>query len=149
LVMKMSLTRLEQQGRIKRIILNPSFITDQLTIADRNLASAERNLDYDPDIAYTCAYTAMLAVGRAFMGSKGYISDGNEQHYAVELFLEHFLDRPFITQFGVMRRKRHTIQYDQMGTVSATDAEHAITNAGTFVQIIKSKLSQANSGSIQ
>jgi uncharacterized protein (UPF0332 family) len=145
----MSLTRLEQQGRIKRIILNPNYITDQLTIADRNFASAERNLDYDPDLAYTCAYNAMLAAGRAFMGFNGYIPDGNEQHYAVELFLEHFLDRPFITQFGVMRRKRHTIQYDQMGTVSATDAENAITNAGTFVQIIKSKLSQVYTSSSQ
>jgi len=137
---------LEHEGRIKKIILNPNFVADQLTISDRNFASAKRNLDDDPDLAYVCSYTAMLAAGRALMGINGYIPDGHEQHYSVELFLEHFLDRSLITQFSVMRRKRHTLQYDQIGTVSPTDAITAITKADTFIQTIKAKIAQRQSG---
>ena len=143
----MSLRQLELNGRIKRISLQPSYLKDQIGIASHNLASARRNLDEDPDLAYVCSYTAMLAAGRALMGALGYVPDGSEQHYSVELFLEHYVDRSTVTKFGVMRRKRHTLQYDQIGIISPTDAANAIASAEAFIPLIQSRIAQVAAGS--
>jgi len=69
--MKMSLKRLELEGRIKKISLKPNYVTDQLAMADHYLAAAKRNIDADPDLAYGRSYAAMLAAGRALMGIMG------------------------------------------------------------------------------
>ncbi len=143
----MSLRALEESRRIKKSNLRPDYITNQLAIADHNLLSAKRNLEEDPDLAFGRSYVAMLAAGRALMGRMGYIPDGNEQHYSVELFLEQFIERKYITQFGIMRRKRHILEYEQIGIISPTDATDALAMAESFVQLIKSKIAQIDSGS--
>ena len=142
----MSLKRLELEGRIKKISLKPNYVSDQLAIADHYLAAAQRNLDADPDLAYGRSYAAMLAAGRALMGISGYIPDGYEKHYSVELFLQEFLETKFTRQFGIMRQKRHTLEYDQIGIVSPTDATNAIATAVTFIQLIKEKIAHTTPG---
>ena len=145
--MKMSLKRLELEGRIKKISIRPDYVTDQLAMADHYLAAAKRNIDADPDLAYGRSYAAMLAAGRALMGIMGYIPDGYEKHYAVELFLQQFFESKFTRQFGIMRQKRHTLEYDHIGIISPTDATNAIMTAETFIQTIKEKIAQNNPGS--
>jgi uncharacterized protein (UPF0332 family) len=142
----MSLKRLELEGRIKKISLKPNYVTDQLAMADHFLAAAKRNLDVDPDLAYGRSYAAMLAAGRALMGTMGYIPDGHEKHYSVELFLQQFLESKITRQFGIMRQKRHTLEYDQIGIISPDDATNAITTAETFIQLIREKTAQHNPG---
>jgi uncharacterized protein (UPF0332 family) len=142
----MSLKRLELEGRIKKISLKPQYITDQLAMADHSLAAAQRNLDADPDLAYGRSYAAMLAAGRALMGKTGYIPDGHDRYYSVELFLREFLEGKIARQFGIMQQKYHTLENDQIGTVSTTDAKDAIATAETFIQIIKEKISPNNPG---
>jgi uncharacterized protein (UPF0332 family) len=88
----------------------------------------------------------MLAAGRALMGIMGYIPDGHEKHYSVELFLQQFFESKITRQFGIMRQKRHTLEYDQIGIISPTDAKNAIMTAETFIQIIKEKIAQNNPG---
>lgn len=143
----MSLKRLELEGRIKKISLRPNYVTDQLVMADHYLAAAQRNIDADPDLAYGRSYAAMLAAGRALMGTMGYIPDGHEKHYSVELFLQQFFESKFTRQFGIMRQKRHILEYDQIGIISPTDATNAIITAETFIQTIKEKIAQNNPGS--
>jgi uncharacterized protein (UPF0332 family) len=142
----MSLKRLELERRIKKISLKPSYVTDQLAMADHYLAAAKRNLDVDPDLAYGRSYAAMLAAGRALMGTMGFIPDGHEKHYSVELFLQQFLESKITRQFGIMRQKRHTLEYDQIGIISPDDATNAITTAETFIQLIKEKTAQNTPG---
>jgi uncharacterized protein (UPF0332 family) len=142
----MSLKRLELEGRIKKISLKPSYVTDQLAMADHYLAAAKRNLDVDPDLAYGRSYAAMLAAGRALMGTMGYISDGHEKYYSVELFLQQFLESKITRQFGIMRQKRHTLEYDQIGIISPDDATNAIMTAETFIQLIKEKIAHNTPG---
>jgi uncharacterized protein (UPF0332 family) len=142
----MSLKRLELEGRIKKISLKPNYVTDQLAMADHYLAAAKRNLDVDPDLAYGRSYAAMLAAGRALMGTMGYISDGHEKYYSVELFLQQFLESKITRQFGIMRQKRHTLEYDQIGIISPDDATNAITTAETFIQLIREKTAHNNPG---
>jgi len=142
----MSLKRLELEGRIKKISLKPKYVTDQLAMADHYLTGAKRNLDVDPDLAYGRSYAAMLAAGRALMGTMSYIPDGHERYYSVELFLQQFLESKFNRQFGIMRQKRHTLEYDQIGIISPADATNAIMTAETFIQLIKEKTAKNNPG---
>jgi uncharacterized protein (UPF0332 family) len=142
----MSLKRLELEGRIKKVTLRPHYVPDQLAMADHYLVAAKRNIDPDPDLAYGRSYAAMLAAGRALMGIVGYIPDGHEKYYSVELFLQQFFESKITRQFGIMRQKRHTLEYDQIGIISPTDATNAIMTAETFIQIIKEKTAQNNPG---
>ena len=138
----MSLKRLELEGRIKKVTLRPHYVPDQLAMADHYLVAAKRNIDPDPDLAYGRSYAAMLAAGRALMGIVGYIPDGHEKYYSVELFLQQFFESKITRQFGIMRQKRHTLEYDRIGIISPTDATNAIMTAETFIQIIKEKIAQ-------
>ena len=142
----MSLKRLELEGRIKKISLKPHYVPDQLAMADHYLVAAKRNIDADPDLAYGRSYVAMLAAGRALMGIMGYIPDGHEKHYSVELFLQQFFESKITRQFSIMRQKRRALEYDQIGIISPTDATNAIMTAETFIQIIKEKIAQNNPG---
>jgi hypothetical protein len=45
-----------------------------------------------------------------------------------------------------MQQKYHTLENDQIGTVSPADATNAIATAETFIQIIKEKISPNNPG---
>ncbi len=137
---------MELEGRIKKISLKPHYVTDQFAMADHYLAAAQRNLDVDPDLAYGRSYAAMLAAGRALMGITGYIPDGHEKYYSVELFLQQFLESKITRQFGIMRQKRHTLEYDQIGIISPDDATNAITTAETFIQLIREKIAHNNPG---
>ena len=143
----MTLKSLEFQGKIKKISLTPKYISDQLAIADHNLVAAKRNIDDDPDLAYGRSYVAMLAAGRALMGTLGYVPDGYEKHYSVELFLELYIESKFTKQFGIMRKKRHSLEYDQIGIISPTDATDAMTIANTFIETIREKIKLANTRS--
>jgi len=142
----MSLKRLELEGRIKKVTLRPHYVPDQLAMADHYLVAAKRNIDADPDLAYGRSYVAMLAAGRALMGIMGYIPDGHEKHYSVELFLQQFFESKITRQFSIMRQKRRALEYDQIGIISPTDATNAIMTAETFIQIIKEKIAQNNPG---
>lgn len=46
-----------------------------------------------------------------------------------------------------MRQKRYTLEYDQIGIISPTDATNAIITAETFIQTIKEKIAQNSPGS--
>ena len=142
----MSLKRLELEGRIKKISLRPDYVPDQLAMAAHYVAAAKRNIAADPDLAYGRSYAAMLAAGRALMGIMGYIPDGHEKHYSVELFLQQFFESKITRQFSIMRQKRRALEYDQIGIISPTDATNAIMTAETFIQIIKEKIAQNNPG---
>jgi len=142
----MSLKRLELEGRIKKINLKLNYVTDQLAMADHNIAAAHRNLDADPDLAYERSFAAMVAAGRALMGIMGYIPDGHDKHYSVELFLQQFLESKITRQLGIMRQKCHILEDDQIGIISPTDATNAITTAETFIQLIQEKIAHNTPG---
>ena len=136
----MSLKRLELEGRIKKVTLRPHYVPDQLAMADHYLAAAKRNIDADPDLAYGRSYAAMLAAGRALMGIMGYIPDGHEKYYSVELFLQQFFESKITRQFGIMRQKRRALEYDQIGIISPADATNAIMTAEMSTAVLISPL---------
>jgi len=66
-----NLKDLESQGLIEKVKVTERQIWLHLTRAEKDLATAEANLDIDEEWAFTIAYHAMLRAGRALMLSEG------------------------------------------------------------------------------
>lgn len=131
--------RLIKGGRIKPYNARPSEIEQLLKVANRDLKASARNLDDDPDWAYSMAYNAILQASRALMFSNGYRPRGSEQHATVVEFIQEILGSTFTDQinlFDQMRRKRHRVIYEAAGLVSKSEAEQAITFSINFVEKI-------------
>lgn len=131
--------RLLKSGRIQPYSAKPTEISQLLQVANRDIATAKKNLDDTPDWAYTIAYNAVLQASRALMMNEGYRSRGGEQHATVVEFLEESLDKSFGKQvrlFDQMRRKRHRIVYEVAGLISKSEAEQAIHYAQSFIEQI-------------
>ncbi len=136
----MPFERLIADGRIKPYKARPEEIRQLLSVADRDLATAERNLSNDRDWAYTIAYNAILQAARAFMLAKGFRPRGAEAHATVVQFIEEALGKPYASQialFDQMRRKRHRVIYEVAGLVTKQEAEQSLAFAKTFAEEIR------------
>jgi uncharacterized protein (UPF0332 family) len=111
--MKMPYDELRRDKRIQPYRATPAEIRSLLSIAERDLHTAARNLTEDPDWAYNIAYNAILQSARALMMSVGYRPRGAEHHATVVKFTEECLGEEFLSRvvlFDRMRRTR-TVQF--------------------------------------
>jgi len=119
----------------------------QLAAARRDLETA-RKLGSDDEWAYSIAYNAMLLAGRAVMFSEEYRPTAGEGgHAAVVEFLRIRLDPSFAPMLAVMdrmRRQRHRIAYDAVGSVSKKQITEAIGTAEEFVTVVESLLTSSS-----
>jgi uncharacterized protein (UPF0332 family) len=132
----MAYERLLKQGLIKPYKASQTEINQLLNVARRDLTASARNLDEDPDWAYTMAYNAVLQASRALMLAEGYRPRGGEQHATVVEFMRENLGAAYANQnqlFDQMRRKRHRVIYEAAGLVSKHEAEQAVDFAKGFV----------------
>jgi uncharacterized protein (UPF0332 family) len=115
--------------------------------ANKDLKTAEANLEIDEGIAYTVAYLAMLRAARALILLKGFRPVDGYQHKTVVEFVSHFLGKEFrvITeQFDRMRRKRNIFTYEIDISISRSEATDALNSATRFVDIIKGIVQKEN-----
>jgi len=129
--------RLEMEGKIERIPIDPGSVKEAIDIAERDLYVAEKNLEINNEWTYNISYNAVLAAGRGLMFARGYRPKTAEGHIAVKEFLGYFLKQDDVASFDRMRRKRHIATYDISSTVTRTDAESAIRVAKELVNKIK------------
>ena len=135
----MAYERLLKTGRIQPYSARPSETAQLLQVANRDIGTAEKNLEEVPDWAYTIAYNAVLQASRALMLHDGFRPRGGEQHATVVEFIEERLGANFGKQvrlFDQMRRKRHRVVYEVAGLVSKAEAEQAINFAQEFIDHI-------------
>ncbi len=129
--------QLLQQRRLKPYKARLEEVKQLLGLAERDLATAERNLRDDPDWAYSIAYNAVLQASRALMLAKGFRPRGAEQHATVVQFVEEAVGKAEgfdIVLFDQMRRKRHRVIYEKRGLVSEQEAEQGVAFAKRFVE---------------
>lgn len=133
----MNLDNLEQEeeGYIKKLPVSKRKVADALNLARRDINTARTILEQDMDWAFSISYNAMLQTIRALMFSKGYRPSGSNQHISVVRFAEIFLDEEIVIVFDRMRRKRHAIVYDIVGTISKKEAENAVDTAERFKKL--------------
>jgi uncharacterized protein (UPF0332 family) len=127
--------------RIKPYEAGEEEIQGLLEIASRDLSTAERLEDVDPDWAYNIAYNAMLQSARALMAHTGYRPRGPSQHATVAQFIKQTIGherRNLAALFDQMRRKRNRLVYDVAGLVGKKEAEEALALAHEFVALMRS-----------
>ena len=98
--------RLIKGGRIKPYNALPSEIEQLLKVASHDLNASARNLDDDPDWAYSMAYNAILQASRGLMLSNGYHPRGNEQHATVVDFVKEMLGHTYADQINLFDQMR-------------------------------------------
>jgi uncharacterized protein (UPF0332 family) len=143
----MDIRRLEAQGLIEKISLNPRQVTANLARARKDLVVARANLDIDEAWAHTIAYHAMLRAGRAFMFSRSYRPKGKDQHKTVVEFCGEVLGEGFKTltnRFNRMRTKRHDFIYEPERPIPKTEAVQSLKSAEEFVEEIALRIEKAN-----
>jgi uncharacterized protein (UPF0332 family) len=119
--MKMPYDDLLRDKRIQLYHAAPAEIRSLLSIAERDLRTAARNIAEDPDWAYNIAYNAVLQSARALMIFTGFRPRGSEHHATVVKFTEECLGGEFLHQiamFDRMRRTRNRSVYEVGGIVS-------------------------------
>lgn len=140
----MNYSELIKDNRIKEGKFSKKQIQDCLNLAKRDIKTARKILNDDPDWAYNIAYNAMLQAARALMFSKGYRATGEWQHATTIQFAQITLGDEFESTLEFMdrmRRKRHRTVYDIAGLISTKEATEAIETAESFVNEISEMLS--------
>jgi uncharacterized protein (UPF0332 family) len=140
--MKMPYADLQREKRIQPYLATPAEIRSLLSIAERDLRTAARNLAEDPDWAYNIAYNAILQSARALMMSVGFRPRGAEHHATVVKFTEECLGKEFLPQVAVfdrMRRTRNRSIYEMDGMISMQEAQDAVAFACAFVNLIRER----------
>jgi uncharacterized protein (UPF0332 family) len=136
----MPFEKLLKSGRIKSYSAQPGEVAQLLQVANRDLSTAEKNLEEAPDWAYSIAYNAILQASRALILSEGYRPRGGEQHATVVEFVREKFGSEYLPQirlFDQMRRKRHRVIYEVAGLISKVEAKQAVDFTREFIEIIR------------
>ncbi len=142
-----SLDKLKREGLIKECPVDPKAIKKLLERAFIDLATARRNLNDDPECAFTFGYNTMLRSGLALMFQEGYRPDIKDKHHTVVRFVRAVSDKKkvqLIMDYDVMRRKRNRFIYEPDIPCSRKEAEFALAAARRFVENIQKTITGDN-----
>jgi hypothetical protein len=123
---------------IKRHETSRREITDLLLVVDRDLSEAS-NETISADWRLNIAFNASLQCGMIALMVSGYRASGEVHHERVINSLRYTIKVPEMTikQLNRLRKKRITITYDAVGTVSDQEVSEAITLARDLREIIR------------
>jgi len=140
--MRTNLGELLRNRMIEAVTSSRKDVEDTFKVAERDIGVSKDMLAKGHnDWALNIAYNAMLQAGRALMLSRGFRSIGDAKHLAVVEFVKGEYSSQVPAQslyvFDKTRKKRHRAVYEQVGTVSSSEAQTVITNAEEFVKAVK------------
>ena len=117
--MKVSLEDWLNEGRLRQHKTSKNEIKQLLAVFARDMTDAQSNT-ISIDRRFATAYNAALTVSTAALAANGYRAAGEGHHYWViqSLAFTLKLDSESIEVFNRFRRKRNTIDYERIGTVS-------------------------------
>lgn len=138
------------EGLIEKFTSTPSQIREKMQIAQADLILAKADMTNATgralDWVYAKAYNAMLQAGTALMYSRGFRPkrQSGSHHFAVEQFLKTEFVQDIAIEvldaFGVARSNRHATVYDQIGTISKSQADYLIVQAESLIASAKAML---------
>jgi hypothetical protein len=113
-------------GSLQRYATSRAEIDDLLSVADRDLASAQTPRLSD-DWKLTIAYNAALAAARAGLAAAGFRVSPSEKghHYRLVESLRYTVEAPGsdVDLLQRMKKKRHVSDYEVAGAVSEREAQ--------------------------
>ncbi len=129
----MSLPDWLNEGRLRQHKTSKSEINQLLAVFARDMADAQSNA-ISIDRRFATAYNAALTVATAALAASGYRAAGEGHHYWViqSLAFTLQLDAETIEEFNRFRRKRNTIDYERIGTVSEREVTEMLELAGNI-----------------
>ena len=142
-------SKLLDEGRVKRGRFSRKQVADCLRIAERDLGTASSIVETSPEWAFNIAYNAMHQAGRAFMCEEGFRAVGDRHHSTVVRFLRIGFGlghQDTLALMDRMRRKRNRATYDMVGTITAREAQEAISAAREFVSEVTRRLRAREQG---
>lgn len=136
-----------KKGLLKQQRVNFRQIEKQITRAKKDLKTAQKVLDEDPEWGATIAYHAMLRVGRALLFSSGYLPADGRQHKTVVELTHELLGKNYsllVEKFEKMRRKRNVFFYESDVFGTTTEAENALKAASELIHVIEAMIQKGN-----
>lgn len=136
-----------KKGLLKQQRVNFKQIESQIIRAKKDLKTAEKVLDDDPEWGATIAYHAMLRAGRALLFSKGYLPADGGQHKTVVEVIRELLGNDFsllVEKFEKMRRRRNFFFYESDIFGTTTEAESALKTASELIRVIEEMIQKDN-----
>ena len=141
----MNLSDLLKEDRIRRVSADTKQANENLKAAERDLKVASKTVKVDCDWAFVMAYNAMLHAARALLFADGYEPVGEEKHKIAVDYADIKLGAKYrdkINLFDRMRKRRHAILYEKVGSVSEHEANFAIKTANEFFEKVKEKINK-------
>lgn len=135
----MSLTRLEEEKKIRKHRTSRKEISDLFKISERDLADSKANaISYDRKFA--TAYNAILVLATILLYCKGYQSYGKGHHHTIFESMKIILGKNYeelADYFDNCRMKRNKTDYDVAGTISEGEFKEIFEEASKFYRLVK------------
>jgi hypothetical protein len=129
----MTLDQLLRAGRVSRHRPRAEAIAGRLSVADRQIRAAER-IDFDADIRFGHAYTAVLACAEVIVRASGYRARGQGHHHTILTALGELVaeKKELADYFNDCRDKRNTAAYEEPDQATEADADELLDRAREF-----------------
>ena len=128
-----------KQGLIKPCPRDWKAVGKLIQRAQVDLVTAERNLDDDPECAFSYAYNAMLRSGLALMFSRGFRPEIKDKHLTIVKYTGAIVGKKYedvLNDYNFMRRKRNNFIYEPDIPCSLIEAKNALETARKFIALI-------------
>ncbi|MFH1408385.1 MAG: HEPN domain-containing protein [Nanoarchaeota archaeon] len=130
----------------EEIVYDKNLVHNAMELAKRDLKTSMNMFDdADFDWSYAISYNAMLQAGRALMFSQGKRPKGKYKHVSVVEFVKKNFGQSFadklLFMFNKIRKKRHTVVYEQINVISKEEARLASEIAQEFVSRVAELIS--------
>src|SRR2546423_393832 len=136
--------RLLREGKIRRTNPDREAAFVEISQARRHIASAEKIVDDDPDLAFSALYDAMRKAISAHMRASGYrVTRGEGAHaktgeYAAAA-LDHLDINMDLDEFDTLRRLRNQSEYEAL-EVDEDEVREALEHATAVVDAVSREL---------
>lgn len=142
----MSLQRLLDRGRLRRLPPAASEIADLLRVVDRDLKDAGIE-ELSADRRFATAYNAALQLATVVLRAEGYRTQGVAHHHTTIEALPLILG----TEVGATadyldacRSRRNTVDYDGIGIATEADVEELVREAEALRETVLAWLEKAH-----
>ena len=139
------LTKLENQGKLKRQPTKPDYLNSLLHAAQRNFKAALANVDDFEEVAFKSAYEGLLQISRVVLLINGYRPDDGGQHKTTFMVAEAILGKDFkklINRIDIYRIKRNNSIYEPTGLITKTEAKNILKTAKEYWNKVKKYLKE-------
>ena len=142
----MTLQRLLDKGRVRRLPSAPSEIADLFKVVERDLSDARLEA-LSADRRFATAYNAALQLATVVLRAEGYRTQGMAHHHTTIEALPLILGERAVRTADYLdacRSRRNTVDYDGIGVATKADVAELITETEALQVTVREWLETAH-----